>query len=377
LISLHYFPSLKKSYLCYSINAWTRSRRRDSGEKAEEILKLLLDFYEDGNPDVKPDSRSFSHIIDYYARCHAPDAGEKAERLLNAMSEMFKNRKGDVVPNMFCFNSVIHAYSRSKDPNAGIHAERVLQLLEALHNKYGIYRLRPNTFIMNAVLHTWSKSGNPIAGERVEEILFHMEEQFKAGKYQMQPNTRCYGLVLATWAKCTDHDKAKRAYNILRRLDEAAKENEHVTKNVHCYNAVINAAAFTEGGLEAQMKAFQIATSTLDELIACKDIEPISSSFGTYIKACGKLSSLPRDLVASKLEWAFAECRELGLVNDFILTQMRYSCHSSQYQKLFGKLLDQKSLNDRIEMSETPFWWRRNASERMMDVQRGDWWKSD
>ena len=160
-------------------------------------------------------------------------------------------------------------------------------------------------------------------------------------------------------------------------MDDASKDNEHVLKNVHCYNAVINAAAFTEGGLEVQTKAFQIATSTLDELIACKEIEAISSSFGTYIKACGKLSSLPRNVVEKKLEWAFSECKELGLVNDFILTQMRYSCLSSQYQKIFGKLLLHKTLHERIEMSEIPFWWKRNVGERIADVQRGDWWKSD
>ena len=144
----------------------------------------------------KPDSRSFSHIIDYYARCHEPNAGVKAERLLNKMADMFKRGQGDVIPNMFCFNSVIHAYSRSKDGNGGIHAERVLHLLEDLHSNHGIYRLKPNTFIMNAVLHAWSKSGNPIVGERVEEILHQMVDQYRIGKYQMQPNTRSYGLVL-------------------------------------------------------------------------------------------------------------------------------------------------------------------------------------
>ncbi len=293
------------------------------------------------------------------------------------MVELYKQGKGDVVPNMFCFNSVIHAYSRSNDQQAGLHAERVLRMLEDLHRDYGIQRLKPNTFIMNAVIHAWSRCGNSMAGERVEEILYHMEKQYCVGNYQMQPNTKTYGLVLSTWAKSLDSEKSTRAYNILRRMEEASQVNEHVSMNVHCYNAVINAAAFTDGGIDTQKKAFQIATSTLDELIACKDIEPSSTSFGTYIKACGKLSSLPRNLIDSKLEWAFNECKELGLVNDFILSQMRYSCHSSQYQKIFGKLLLHKTLHERVDLSEVPFWWRRNVSERMSDLTRGEWWKND
>lgn len=335
-------------------------------------MKLLLDFHEDGNPDVKPDSRSFSHIIDYYSRCNEPDAGEKAERLLNGMTEMFKKGRREVAPNMFCFNSVIQAYSRSNDHYAGIHAERVLRLLEDLHCNFEAHHLKPNTFIMNAVLYTWSRSANSMAEKRVEEILYHMEEQYRIGKYQMQPNTRSYGLVLTTWAKSLNPDKAKTAYTVLRRMDEASKDNEHVTKNVHCYNAVINAAAFTDGGIEYQRRAFQIATSTLDELIACKEIAPTSASFGTYMKACGKLSSLPRNLVDRKLEWAFSECKELGLVNDFVLTQMKYSCQTNQYQKMFRKLLSQKTIHERVGMAEAPFWWRRNVAEKIIDAQSYD-----
>ena len=54
------------------INAWTRCRRKGCGHRAELILKKLLEFHESGNQDVTPDSRSFSHIIDYYSRSSDP-----------------------------------------------------------------------------------------------------------------------------------------------------------------------------------------------------------------------------------------------------------------------------------------------------------------
>ena len=53
-------------------------------------------------------------------------------------------------------------------------------------------------------------------------------------------------------------------------LRVSATTNEFITMNVHCYNAVLNAAAFTDGGMDARTEAFNIATTTLEELLIRK-----------------------------------------------------------------------------------------------------------
>lgn len=357
------------------INSWTRSRRRGCGTRAEIILKRLLEFHENGNPDVKPDARSFSHIIDYYCRSREPDAGEKAEWLLLGMIKMYEKGYKEMVPTVFTFTAVINTYAKSKCEDSGISAENILNLLNDFHESHGIPSLKPTTFVINAVLLAWSKSGHPKAGERTEDLLRCMNEQYKLGNVLQQPNTRSYGLVLAAWAKGSSSEKSKKAQGMLRRMEKESETNAHVTMNVHCYNAVLNAAAFTGGGLDVRTEAFDIATLTLNELVDSKEADPISSSFGTYIKACGKLS-LPRQLVEPAIENAFNQCRILGLVNDFVLTQVHYSTCTSQYQALLGNIGKRKQHNDRINMTEIPESWKGNVATPFFD-ERGEWWKNE
>jgi len=365
------------------INAWTRSRRSGCGKHAEMILKRLLEFHESGNRDVIPDSRSFSHIIDYYSRSHEPDAGNKAEWLLIGMMKMYERGYKDVEPSIFTFVAVINTYAKSKSVDAGRHADRVLLLLVEFQKRNNIKSLIPNTFVMNAVLNAWSKSGHDRAGERAEEILLSMQSDLESGKSLRAPNTRTYGLVLAAWAKSSFTEKAIRARKILNRMIKESKNkiNDHVSINVHCYNAVLNAVAFTEADLTTRIEAFYIASMTLDELINSKNVEPTSSSFGTFIKACGKLS-LPVNLAQPAIQIAFTTCISLGLVNDFVLTQMRYSLSDEHYQKILGDVLGDISPNKNVTrkegltMSEIPNSWKRNVATPCFD-ERGEWWNND
>ena len=81
---------------------------------------------------VTPDSRSLSHIIDYYSRSSDPHGGKKAEFLLQGMIKMYEKGYRHVLPSMFSFTAVISTYARSKNGDAGLDSERVLHLLEAL-----------------------------------------------------------------------------------------------------------------------------------------------------------------------------------------------------------------------------------------------------
>jgi len=243
-----------------------------------------------------------------------------------------------------------------------------------LHDDHGVSKLAPNTFVMNALLNCWSKCGDPNAGVRAEEIVLQCEKEYKNGNHEMRPNTRMYGLVLSCWSKSSSGDKAIRAKNILERMENASNTNENVLSNVHCYNAVINAAAFTEGTFDERTQAFHVATDTLNTLFQSKTIEPISSTFGTYLKVCGKLS-LPNNLVQPHIGRTFEQCKTMGLVNDFVLTQVRFSTHPDQYNKLLGKHSNGKRINERVDVKEIPSSWKRNVVDRTHEDERGDWWK--
>ena len=129
--------------------------------------------------------------------------------------------------------------------------------------------------------------------------------------------------------------------------------------------------------MDARTEAFNIATITLEELLKSKEVDPISSTFGTYIKVCGKLS-LPRTVVEPAISKAFDQCRDLGLVNDFILTQVRYSASPAQYRNLLGDVTKGKKINERLTINEIPYAWRKNVGERLPNSgKKSDWWKHE
>lgn len=353
-----------------SINAWTRIKCKGSGERAEKVLEKLIRFHDEDDPTVGPDTRSFSRIIDYYSLGREPDAAERAEWLLIGMIKMFTEGNRAVLPNTFCCAAVISTFIKRGGANAGLCAERVVKYMEDLQLNHNVHQLAPNTLVMNSVLHAWSKSGDPMAGERAEQLLLHMEAQYRDGKYETQTNTRTYGLVLASWAKSENSDKTRKAYNILQLMEKTSKTNCNVQRNVHCCNAVINAAAFTEGGLDKRSDAFYVASLILEELVKYDAIPPVSSSFGTYLKACGKLS-LPRDLVEPCMEKAWNDCKRLGLVNEFVLKQMWLSTSPEQYQRLMGEL---NCDTRKVELSDIPAEWKEKILDRALNDGRGEWY---
>jgi len=56
---------------------------------------------------VKPDTVSFTSVIDAWAKSKDPDAPQRAEIVLNRMQELFKSGYPDMKPNTVSFNSVL------------------------------------------------------------------------------------------------------------------------------------------------------------------------------------------------------------------------------------------------------------------------------
>jgi len=352
------------------INAYTRSRRKGCGERAENVLRKLLDFHAE-NPDVQPDTRSFSHLIDFYSRSTDEGAEERAESILLKMIELYRSGCESALPNIFCFTGCINSFSINNHPDAGKHAERIHSLCSDLYLETKISKLKPNTFLMNTIIHAWLKSGDSSAGERTEAILLGMEKMFIEGMFEMQTNTRTYGLVLAAWAKSQNADKATRAKNILNLMTLNSQTNKNICLNVHCYNSVINAAAFTEGAIEERLRAFQVATFTLNELIQ-SDVDPISTSFGTYLKACGKLALSP-SFIEPYIKKAFTKCVTLGLVNEFVLIQVKISSTSEAYHRLLKPVFHRYPSKDTLRLDDLPESWRKNIEDGSRDIIDNEW----
>ena len=364
------------------INAFCRKNDDDGGRRAEMVLERFLEYNED-HPRCKPDSRSFTRIIDFYRRSRQPDAPYRAEYILNRMIALFVAGNSGVKPNPFSFKAVMDAYSSARHPDAGVTAERLLRQMKELDKKYDQLNLALDSSVVHRVLFAWSTCGDEDAGRRAEIHLDDMERKYLAGDETMKPTTRSYGLVLNAWSKSSSFDKAKRSLDILKRMEKQRRlGNTDVYLSEHVHSLVINACAFTNSGMEAETEAFRIAVTIFDKMIASKDCQPSSLAYGWFIQACGRLQ-MPQDMKDRHIERAWNLCCQNGLVNGFVLHRFTGAAPEVLYKKLMASVLSRISshpddtkekLKFRISPKDLPLAWTKKANNFHKQDGNSGWW---
>lgn len=348
------------------IQAFTKSQKKGSGKRAEAILDRFLEYNEMENPQVRPDARSFTHIIHYYAKvCQDLDAMYRANYILSRMVNYFKAGYKDLIPSVYIITSVMDCYSWRGHPDSGKNADRLLNMMRQLITEFGVSKLIINTAVMNSVLFAWSNCGDENAGRISENYLNDMEKSYENGAMHLQPDSRSYGLVLSAWSKSSNSDKAHRALRILRRMEEQCKAgNTKVSVDEHAYSLVINTCAFSNSGLDIEREAFKIAVTVMSEMLESRNHCPTSLTFGWFIQACGRLR-VGEDEKYEQIEKAFSFCCKAGLVNDFVLHRLKGAASEDLYKKLMAPATKcrtgTETMRQWIHISHLPVEWKCNV----------------
>ena len=352
------------------ILAFCRSRKRGSGRRAEAVLDGFLEFEEEF-PSVKPDRRSFTNIIAHWCSRSSKelDAPYRAEYLLNRMVSLYKEGRTNLAPNLYAVTSVIDSYSRAKHVDGGRNGERLLKLVRDLGENYNIPDMLVTTAVMNSVLFAWANSGDENAGYRAMAHLEDMEMQYKIGRLELQPDTKSYGYVLSAWTKSSSPDKARRALQVLRRMEQQQNDGDKAVKvDEHAYSLVINTCAFCNAGLEAQREAFDIAVSLFDQMLSSSDRKPSSLAYGWFLQACGRLK-VSETAKAAAIEKAFTQCCKDGLVNDFVLQNLKRAAEGELFASLLRQLNIPTEKKSKVTLNQMPLAWKRNCKKKRKRLQ--------
>jgi pentatricopeptide repeat protein len=355
------------------ISGFTRSRKVGAGRRAESILDRFIEFSEE-YPSVRPDIRSFTHIIAHYARAkNVPDAPYRAEYILNQLVSLFQSGQNNLSPNVYAFTTVMDAYASQKHPDAGEYGERLVQTMRKLKRKYNATDLQINTGVMNTVLNCYLASGNPNAGYRANAVVTDMENRSDIeGETIVQPNARTYSLVMNIWSKLDASDKADQTLQILKRTEERGRQNRLSLPhkpNDFLHAIVMNACAFTTGDGDAEKRAFQIAVQVLTEVISdCSTISAASNIFAWFFRACSRLN-VDKALKEENLERAFDICRAKGLVNDFVLARFIEAASDELLEKMMRPILHRvhsvtttgmQEIREKLSLHHLPADWKRS-----------------
>ena len=265
------------------INAVSRSMRPDAGEIAENLLDKMEHLSSSGaNPSAKPNTFTYTAVIEAYANSGAQGSAMKAEEVCEAMIEKYQSGDPDVRPTARCFNAVITACAKSGNPNAAQQAEYIFNRMEGIYMS-GVDEARPNTFNYNSLISAWANCAEEGSAERAEDVLGRLVRDYKNGDASCKPTTATFNAVIDAYAKSGEDGAARRAEQVLRRMKNLARSGEDVKPNTRSFNSVMNAwAKSREEGAEVKAQdLLDLMTKLYEE--GNKTVRPDVHSFVTVI----------------------------------------------------------------------------------------------
>ena len=318
---------------------------------------------------VKPNVRSYSTVMDAYARIGTREAAEKVDTLLEELLTAFQESSDESLrPTLITYNTVLAAWSRV----AGA-TDRCIRVLEDMP-------MPPDIISYNACLNSIARSGSPTAGARAEALLRSIDSQSRGDK-AVQPNARTYTTCINAWGQSGDPDKALALLNEMKSLWQRTRD-ARLKPNIVSYASCMNAYARSKDPDKAT-KAFALfqdmrkngvrpnivtynnvinccATSTtrpeLIELVEDLYHQVLASrradqfTFGTVLKASSNLLGKEKSQFA---ETVFRQACAHGQVSDGVLWQFRQAVPMETYREMVGG-------SDHVRHADLPSEWSKN-----------------
>jgi len=268
------------------------SRSIQAAIEAEHALSTMKKMNRNRGWHTKPNTRSYSLVMNAYAKTKHVTAGERAESVLRKMIQCYEeekeayleeygvqyntldphsNERNLVTPDTVAYSIVIQAYGQSDSDDA---AGKALNLLNELVNSDNPM-LQPDAFAFANTINAFSRKAAKLqspharfeAAQHAEDILWMMVDEIKK-RPQME---------------VTDDDTDGS-------LDDSQQSSNRLSGSIVPFNSCLNAWAqsFTR---ESPHRADDLLQRMLDpELQALAQIYPNAVSFNTCMLAWSKSS---------------------------------------------------------------------------------------
>ena len=219
-----------------------------------------------------------------------------------------------------------------------------------------------NSYLL--VLKALARHKNDVAAaQKADEILKFVEKKYKSGDLSWRPDTLLFNTVMGCWSHAHTKGSYRKSRGILdRQIHLFASLNgkagsENCRPDVYGFTSVLSSCASETGSDEEKAKAFNVASSTYQQLIAHKEEygAPNLVTYGTMLKCVSKL--LPPDSPQRK-KWTkkiFNQAIANGCVGDFVISRMKQAATSGTEYKALMRGKTKKKL---------PHSWTRNIEQK-------------
>ena len=395
------FASCATDIISYNsvIAAWSKRKTPKAAERTERILRGMEDRYARGLSNFLPDACTYSSVISAWAQSGDNKGVEKAENVLNMMINAYKNGKLISMPTS-SFNVVCDAYAKSKEYTSATEA---LSLLEKMEN----LNVRPDIYTYTTIIDTLAKQGTEESATQACSLLREIEELYSKTKdLSLKPNKKtftsaitaisrskkdpmraqnllnemeeknydvadvvCYNAVLNAWAwSSNEKRKANQAEEIFKTMIQRSIYDEECKPDVVTLNTILNACAFTQtvdetissNALKVAVKAFELfqdESSTLEP--------PNHLSYGLMLMVFNQLLP-PGTLRTNLMKNIFYQCCQAGCLSGFVVTQLQRGVSNIDLKELFGNaVIVDKTKIIRIDKRKVPKEWSRRLKNNI------------
>ena len=251
MVNLNCMPdhySLTSLLACYA-----KSNTPGAGEQAEAILHTCLKEAEGDEPisniSLPLSARlvAYNTVLDAYGR---EGNAQRAETLLRELLDDYTRGASDVRPDYVSFNSVLAAWSKVKDSpelvkEAPHRAEALLSEMQNLMDSSGDrgWETHPSGATYASILQCWSRSGCETSAENIERILKRMHDKYEQGQISsVKPNVVHYNIALKTLSAAASKPRNHRAIHQAQSLMEDMVQHD-ITPNEQTYRSFLHIVA--------------------------------------------------------------------------------------------------------------------------------------
>jgi pentatricopeptide repeat protein len=173
------------------------------GGRVEVAEELLIELINDERVTAKLGPHAFSCVLHGWSKSKRRDAAERAEDLLIRMQNFYRQKKVFEPPNAMCYNNVLTCWAHSNVPGAAERADLLLrtiiqqqeqqQQLQAPGKNISQdrYSIRCNQIMYNTVMNAWANQGNL---SRVNELYTELVEKSRLDR-NLNPDEWTYRAV--------------------------------------------------------------------------------------------------------------------------------------------------------------------------------------
>eukprot|EP00536_Pseudo-nitzschia_multiseries_P000401 jgi/Psemu1/178558/e_gw1.5.97.1 len=207
-------------------------------EAAEKLLREMHEtFLRSGNMEIRPTMQSYSVVISGIAKSRRKDSGERAERILEQIKEMAQSGDLDEPPDVILYNAVLDCWAKS--PATTETASRALAFLEKMKKD----EIVPDAISYNTIIHCLAQSGMTLDAELM------LDKMKVAG---VHPNSITYNTLLAAYLSKTkqrtkrdkDQDRSRNSYkndtNRAENLFKKMRSDPNIQPDVVTYNTMLH-----------------------------------------------------------------------------------------------------------------------------------------